>query len=341
MDTNEKEGCRHTQWFAIMSFTIIALAALITNFDNDTNVSDQTSKVKWVVSAISIALSLASISVLANLFIPEKFQKTSLETGMATLTVAFWIAALPVIMDPEHNLAVDSYLGGVSNLNLYFFSWAAFLVSFLNFVHCASHTICTMWNNDGTTTNDTAVTDHRCSRSLWAGAVVMSFVVMIASSRIYDDTNCADLDVVSDTLDAICDRTKFGISLGAISAVLGIIWTVISMFWVKGSTGSIIEFGLVLFLTMMWTVGVVLLTFDKNKSPGRELGNLYFFSWGGWSLCVFLLMSSFLYFLSRNEVTETGYGENDEGDKDKMKNKPTMEQVNEEEQVTTDDVMDA
>jgi hypothetical protein len=91
----------------------------------------------------------------------------------------------------------------------------------------------------------------------------------------------------------------------------------------------------------MWTVGVVLLTFDKSKSPGRGLGNLYFFTWGGWSLCVFLLMSSFLNFMSRNEVTETNDGEKDDGEKEEMKNKPAMEQVDEEEQVTTDDVMDA
>ena len=245
---------------------------------------------------------------------------------------------MPVIMDPEHNLAVDTYISGVSNLNLYFFSWAAFLVSFLNFVSCASNTINMLWGTDDANTGTDSTVKNRCSRSLWAGCVVMSFVVMIASSRIHKDINCGDeindLGVVTDTYNAVCDRTKFGVSLGAISAILGLIWMLGSMFWLKGSFGTIIEFGLVLFLMMMWTAGVVVLTFDKDKSPGHGLGNLYFFTWGGWSLFVFLFMSSFINFMSRNEVAETNDGANEE-----MKNKPAMEQVMEEEQVTTDDAM--
>lgn len=258
----------------------------------------------------------------------------------ATFTVAFWIAAMPVIMDPEHNLAVDTYIAGVSNLNLYFFSWAAFLVSFLIFMSCLTNTINNLWKEDDTTeTTTTATTEHRCSRSLWTGCVVMSFVVMIASSRIFNDIQCGDninnLGVISDTYDGLCDRTKFGVSLGAISSIIALIWMIMSMFWMKGSFGTILEFILVTFLMMMWTVGVVLLTFDKDKSPARDLGNLYFFTWGGWSLNIFMFMASFKNFMSRNEVPEKDEGENAE-----MKDKPAMEQVQEEEeQVTTDDVM--
>ena len=92
--TTTKDG-RLTHWFAVMAFSIIALAAITTNFDSsystpidfspnkgDYNITDQTKTVKWVVSAISIALSLASISVLAHVFIPQKFKNTHLETGM-------------------------------------------------------------------------------------------------------------------------------------------------------------------------------------------------------------------------------------------------------------------
>jgi hypothetical protein len=35
-----------------------------------------------------------------------------------------WAGAMPVIMKPSQNLAVDSFFG-VQNANLYFFSWAA------------------------------------------------------------------------------------------------------------------------------------------------------------------------------------------------------------------------
>jgi hypothetical protein len=80
--TSTKHEHHQTQWFAIMAFSIIALAALITNFDDDTNVGDQAKEIKWVVAAISIAFSVSTISVLAHLVIPDKFTNTNLETGM-------------------------------------------------------------------------------------------------------------------------------------------------------------------------------------------------------------------------------------------------------------------
>ena len=249
---------------------------------------------------------------------------------------------MPIIMDPEHKLAVDSYLRGVKNLNLYFFSWAAFLVSFLNFVSCACNTINTLWPTNGATTTTTTTTtdtstaknnDHRCCRSLWAGCVVMSFVVMIASCRIYNEANCSDDDLnLVENFDAFCGRTKYGISLGVISAIDSLIWMLTSKFWVKGSSGTIVEFVYVSFLTAMWTVGVILLTFDEKRSPGYELGNLYFFTWGGWSLFIFLCMPSFNHLMSRNKVTDKS---------DCEKNKPAMEQVNEEQEFGAEETMDA
>ena len=243
---------------------------------------------------------------------------------------------MPVIMDPEHNLAVDSYRSGVSNLNLYFFSWAAFFVSFLTFMSCLTNTISNVYTtNDTETTTAPAKNDHLCSRTMWAGFVVMSFVVMIASSRIHKDINCGDeVNNLGVTYDAVCDRTKFGVSLGAISAIIGLVWMIMTMFWMKGSCGTVVEFGLMLFFLMMWTCGVVVLTFDKDKSPAHGLGNLYFFTWGGWALTIFLFMESFQKFMNRNETAQTTDGENAE-----TKDKPAMEQVNEEEQVTTDDAM--
>ena len=92
------QGGRQTQWFAIMAFSIIALAALVTNFENDTNVSDQSSEVKWVVSAISIALSFSTISVLAHLFISEKFMNTSLETGMVRFGLVVLVSCVRVFV---------------------------------------------------------------------------------------------------------------------------------------------------------------------------------------------------------------------------------------------------
>ena len=80
---NKDQGGQHlTLWYALTAFSIIALAAVVTNFESNTNVGDQTSEIKWVVSAISIALAFATISLLAHIFIPKKFMNTNLETGL-------------------------------------------------------------------------------------------------------------------------------------------------------------------------------------------------------------------------------------------------------------------
>ena len=245
---------------------------------------------------------------------------------------------MPAIMDPDQNLAVDSYVSGVSNLNLYFFSWAAFIVSFLNFMACLKNTVDMVWTTEET---KLVVGEHRCSPMLWSGCILMSFVVMIASSRIHIDLYCADaqnnLGIADDIYDAVCDRTKFGVSLGAISSIIAPIWLVTSMFW-KGSFGTVVEFFLVTFLMMMWTAGVVVLTFDKEKSPGRELGNLYFFTWGGWALFVFLFMASYQNFMSRNEGNDEA---NAAAENDEMKDKPDMAPVDEEAEMATENPMDA
>jgi hypothetical protein len=52
---------------------------MTSNFDGD--ISDQTKEVKWSVSAVSIALTLSSLSLLATIFLKDKFCN-SMETGM-------------------------------------------------------------------------------------------------------------------------------------------------------------------------------------------------------------------------------------------------------------------
>jgi hypothetical protein len=178
-------------------------------------------------------------------------------------------------MDPDRNLAVESYIGGVSNSNLYFSSWGGFILSISNFFVCLSISIRSLRHLN---TDDS-------SRASWAALIATSFVVMVASIRIHRDIDCDQSEGVIDNFDAVCERTKAGISLGAISTVIAATWSIVSFFWVNG---SIVEFSLALLLLTVWTCGVVVLTFDEDKSPGNQLGNLFFFTWGSWSLNAFM-----------------------------------------------------
>jgi hypothetical protein len=228
-------------------------------------------------------------------------------------TVGFWTAGLPAIMNPDNNLAVDSQ-AGVSNLNLYFFSWGAFLLSFMVFFDCVSIPFI-----EAPLADAHHATERRCSRTSWAALMATSFVVMVASSRLYQDWNC-DMDIptgngssILTDLDANCDRTKFAVALGTVSATTGLVWLVATKFLLKGPLGSKVDFGLVWLLLIFWTCGVVFLTFNQTKSPGRNLGNLYFFTWGSWALNVFMAMASLQNVMasSRRGVSHDGASNDD------------------------------
>lgn len=203
-------------------------------------------------------------------------------------------------MNPSNQLAVNSYRFGVTNLNLYFFSWIAFFISFMNFFACTSMSISSFIEVMNESSNN-----RRCGRASWAGIMVTSFIVMIAASRIFQDVQCDQSTGDIALFDEVCDRTKFGVALGSISTIVAAIWLIVTMFWLKGSMGTMIELGLVLFLMAMWTVGVALLTFDEEKSPGSGLGNLYVFTWSSWSINVFMTMTSIQNFMNRSESTDT------------------------------------
>jgi hypothetical protein len=206
----------------------------------------------------------------------------------AVFTAGFWTAGLPAIMKPENNLAVNNLT--VTNFNLYFFSWAAFLISFMIFFACISKTF-----SLASTTNETSG-ERRIARTTWAAMLALSFIVMIAAARIFQDRNCNSTLVQNTSgldINALCDRTKFGVSLGTISAALSLIWLILAMFMLKGPMGSAVEFSLVWILLVFWTCGIIFLTFNTRKAPASQIGNLYFFTWGAWALNVFMAMNSF------------------------------------------------
>ena len=209
-------------------------------------------------------------------------------------------------MKPENNLAVSSDDDEVSiivtNINLYFFSWAAFMVSFMIFFACISKTFAF-----GSTTNE-ETGERRCSRTTWAGMMVMGFVVMLSSSRIFQDRNC-DADILNEVsgldINAFCDRTKYGVAVGAIQAAIGLLWLITTKFFLKGALGSTIEYCLIWIMLVFWTCGVVYLTFDVEKAPASSIGNLYFFTWGSWALNVYMAIMSFENMTACDEETAT------------------------------------
>lgn len=178
-------------------------------------------------------------------------------------------------------------LGNITNPNLYFFSWGAFIMSVLVFFG---------FLKDKTGSGEGAtVSDFPCSS--WGVFMMTSFVTMVAASRIFKDADCDDEsgDVLftyfaGGDYEAFCDRTKFAVGLGAASALVALIWLPVGTRFIKNEW--IHAFMAWLFLGL-WTVGVALITFgDVAKRPAQVLGNLYFFTWGSFAVIASLAAKS-------------------------------------------------
>jgi hypothetical protein len=77
---------RHSLWFAQVACSVVALCAVTSRFDDDIGIEDQEKHVKWTVSALSVVLSLSSLSTLAHVVSPDVFVGSVMEGGMVRYT---------------------------------------------------------------------------------------------------------------------------------------------------------------------------------------------------------------------------------------------------------------
>jgi hypothetical protein len=81
MQETDKDNCRGTKWFSLLTFSIIALVSLLTDVGT---VSSEPGFVKWSVSAISINLALSALAVIAGVVMKTKFFGTLIEGGLVS-----------------------------------------------------------------------------------------------------------------------------------------------------------------------------------------------------------------------------------------------------------------
>ena len=77
---------RNSHWFSVAAFTTIALVSIVNNFPEGEDIKDQEDYTKWVVSAMSIALTFSTLGVFANLLLKDKFEGQILEGGLVSST---------------------------------------------------------------------------------------------------------------------------------------------------------------------------------------------------------------------------------------------------------------
>lgn len=151
--------------------------------------------------------------------------------------------------------------------------------------------------------------------------VAASFIVMVSSIRLFTaDTNSCNNGEAS----GYCKRVKYALSLGAASVVFGLFDIFASN---RGWLSVWPEAGLTFVLFVLYVVGIAVITFGEG--PGTKIGNLYFSTWIGFVLMLFLTSKSWntvraeMKGGSEEEEAEAGKAESDfEADDKKVEDAP-------------------
>lgn len=160
-------------------------------------------------------------------------------------------------MNPSNNIAVGIDI--IVDANVYFSSWGAFVCSLLLCGGLARE----IYGFD-IAGRATPIAKTRLGK--WYVLVAASFVVMVASVRVFIAEECTK----SDTVEPKCRKTKFAISAGVIGTIVSGIITLITLKFGKMKLAYEWEGALV--MVVIWAVGSSQIT--AGDGPGQSVGNL-------------------------------------------------------------------
>jgi hypothetical protein len=196
------------------------------------------------------------------------FVGTKIEGVAILILTAFWAATVSIVSDASNGLAVGTDPNcnngnvTVTNGNLYYFSWAGFVCSIMLLVSYLRAAF------------GVDVAGEMRSRSarltIWSALLASQLVVMGTSANIFDQFCSPQVQT-----DTYCNRTKFGISIGAVGTAFSL--AVVGMKIAASAVPFVLEAVVAVILTTLNAFGVAYLT--SAKGPGAGLGNLYYFSW--------------------------------------------------------------
>lgn len=267
---------RFIYWVSFLVFSTITLGSSVAEKKNSTTTdSDAIMNQKWAVACSAITFAFTTIMVLLQLHpVSSMFVVgTKIEGIICIILLAFWAATVAIVSDASHGLAVNED-GAVQNGNLYYFSWAGFVMAIL----------LTISYLRGVFGVDLAgEMQNRSARLMtWSGLLASSLIVLGACANIFDQQCSPQVET-----DTYCTRTKYGLSLGAVATTFSL--AVVGLKLATTAAPFVVEGAFSFILTVMYAFGVAFIT--SPEGPGSAIGNLYYFTWIG-LLCCFILGAS-------------------------------------------------
>ena len=208
------------------------------------------------------------------------FVGTKVEGTIVIVSVVLWSAIVAVNTDAGLALGPgEDGTGTVQDANLYFFSWAGFVTSVVLLVS---------FLRDAFGVDVVGTVRGGAARLQWWAALLASSIVVLGSAAQVLKGDCGD-DSQGGFDDKYCRRTKWAISASTICMILCLFVIVTKVFKYttsEASTSFMVELGSSFLLSIM-NIFVVFFTTSAG-GPGRQIGNLYYFSWAMSLISVFL-----------------------------------------------------
>lgn len=229
---------------------------------NDSQHPNEASKYAVACSAFTFAIS-AIICIMHVVRIASPLIVGTIAEGLLSfILVGFWAAIVAIVTKTSNELAFVSAAREM-NANLFFFSWAGFVTSFVLFVNYLKSAV----------GMDLVGEMHQLGARLtfWAALIATSFIVMGSSLRVMND-DCSPNILKSEQY---CKRTEFGIGLGAAGFSVALVVVTFKLFCRMNA--PMYEFFPALMLAAANGFGVGFIT--SNNGPGSSIGNLYFGLW--------------------------------------------------------------
>jgi len=183
-----------------------------------------------------------------RMFMTEMFSNKHIEHAATFIVWIFWCVGLPYINDTSNLLAVDMD-GALVNINLFFSSWVAFIMSMILFAD--------MFPSLVLGDRVSGFTKH------WVYFGTASLIAMTNAVMFWRD-NCETIDDSK-----MCHRDLFAFVLGAVSGLFAVVFFAYSH--------ERLEQVISILLFTAWCFGVAYLTFDHG--PAMFVGTFYFSIW--------------------------------------------------------------
>ena len=232
------------------------------------------------------------------------------------MNIVLWSGALPIIMNPDNDLAVQG--ASVVNGNLFVLSWMSFFLSWvvLKLVLEQLHVM-----NQARGGNLTYLTPHRegypplipitFSRMIHIGLVFSCLVVLVSAARNHKQEMCNDWNR------QLCKRLKFIITVAVMTlAGLMLSWMVVFI-WTRqnklngnhnpAAQGTMpmspaVHLGLKGLQAFGWFLVTGLSTFGQH-APGHALGNQFCAVWTSFGLTLYLFKKAWLEYVANKTRT--------------------------------------